>query len=221
MDVARAFGTDWHTITSNAWPTIEETLIGFGLSIAVGIPLGVGLALSRTFSRCFYPLLVGSNALPKVAIAPLFVVWFGFGILPKVLIAFLIAFFPIVINSLTGILSIEPEKLHLARSIGLSRLDTFRKIRLPSAAPVILASVKIASSLAVIGAIVGEFVGADKGWGKQLLDANANIQTALLFALFICLTAFAAALFGVVQILERLLIPWHTSVRGHSRADAG
>jgi NitT/TauT family transport system permease protein len=213
VDVGQAMIEHFHEILQNTGITIAETVLGFGLSIVVGVPLGLGLAMSPIFSRCFYPLLVGSNALPKVAIAPLFVVWFGFGLPPKVFVAFLIAFFPIVINTVVGLSSIEKEKIHLAKSMGMSAAATFFKIRLPQALPVIFGGIKVASSLAVIGAIVGEFVGADSGLGKLLLDANANLQTPLLFAVFIVLTVFSVALFGAVQIIERFTIPWHSSVR--------
>jgi len=220
LNVAEAIGQNWNEILSNAGPTIYETLLGFALSIVIGVPLGLAIAMSPLFSRCFYPLLIGSNALPKVAIAPLFIIWFGFGSTPKVLVAFLIAFFPIVINTIIGLASIEQEKIHLAHSMGLSATRTFVKVRLPQALPVIFGGLKVASSLAVIGAIVGEFVGADRGWGKEMLDANANLQTPVLFAVFIALTVFSVALFGAVVLVERIAIPWHTSVRGRGDGEA-
>lgn len=213
LAVVQTLIDEYQTILDNVGITVVETLIGFALSIVVGVPLGLGLAMSRIFEKCFYPLLVGSNALPKVAIAPLFVVWFGFGLPPKVFVAFLIAFFPIVINTVVGLSSIEKEKVSLAKSIGLSATQTFFKIRLPHALPVIFGGIKVASSLAVIGAIVGEFVGADSGLGKLLLNANANLQTSLLFAVFVVLTVFSVALFWAVQVVERICIPWHSSVR--------
>lgn len=216
VDVASALVENFGRILQNTGITVVETILGFAMSIVIGIPLGLGLAMSSVFSRCFYPLLVGSNALPKVAIAPLFVVWLGFGMPPKVFVAFLIAFFPIVINTVVGLSSIEKEKIHLARSMGMSATATFFKIRLPQALPIIFGGIKVASSLAVIGAIVGEFVGADSGLGKLLLDANANLQTPLLFADFVVLTVFSVILFGVVQIVERFTIPWHSSIRNQA-----
>ena len=213
-DVVAAMVEHFHDILGNSVTTAMETVLGFALSILVGVPLGLALTVSPMFSRCFYPLIVGSNALPKVAIAPLFVVWFGFGLSPKVFVAFLIAFFPIVINTVVGLSSIEPEKIQLARSIGMSGSETFFKIRLPQALPAIFGGIKVASTLAVIGAIVGEFVGSDQGLGKLLLDSNANLQTPLLFAVFVVLTVLSVVLFGLVQIAERLCLPWHVSVRG-------
>jgi NitT/TauT family transport system permease protein len=191
-----------------------EILLGFALSIAVGVPLALAIFLWPPFARSVYPLLVSSQAVPKAAIAPLFVVWFGFGLLPKVLIAFLIAFFPIVISTAVGLGSIEPEKIQLARSMGFGAGRTFFSIRLPSALPAIFGGLKIAITLAVVGAIVGEFVGGDAGLGYLLLQANGSMDTPLLFAGLVGLTLIGVVLFLLVELAERLAIPWHTSARG-------
>ena len=147
--------------------------------------------------------------MPKVAVAPLLLVWFGFGLMPKVLIAFLIAFFPVVINTAVGLAAIEPEKIHLARSMGLGALDTFFKIRLPDALPSIFGGLKISITLAVVGAVVGEFVGGDAGLGYLLMVANGSMDTQLLFAGIVCLTVLGVVLFGLVELAERLAIPRH------------
>jgi NitT/TauT family transport system permease protein len=157
------------------------------------------------------PLLVSSQAMPKVAVAPLFLVWFGFGLLPKVLIAFLIAFFPIVISTVVGLAAIEQEKIHLARSMGLGTVATFFKIRLPSALPSVFGGLKISITLAVVGAVVGEFVGGDAGLGYLLMVANGNIDTPLLFAGLIALTVQGVALYFLVELAERLAIPRQTA----------
>jgi NitT/TauT family transport system permease protein len=148
-----------------------------------------------------------------MAVAPLFIVWFGFGLMPKVFIAFLIAFFPIVINTVVGLAAIEPEKIHLARSMGLSGAATFFKIRLPNALPSIFGGLKIAITLAVVGAVVGEFVGGDAGLGYLLMSANGSMDTPLLFAGLVGLTLIGIVLFMVIEIAERFAIPWHTSTR--------
>ncbi len=197
----------------HGWTSTREIVLGYVLSIVVGIPLALGIFLWPPFARSIYPLLVSSQAMPKTAIAPLFVVWFGFGLLPKVLIAFLIAFFPIVINTVVGLASIEPEKIHLARSMGLSGAATFFKIRLPSALPAIFGGLKIAITLAVVGAVVGEFVGADAGLGYLLLVANGSMDTPLLFAGLIGLTLIGVTFFLLIEAAERLAIPWYTSPR--------
>ena len=189
--------------------TTVEIVLGFGLSIVVGIPLALAIFLSPTFSRTMLPLLVSSQAVPKVAVAPLFLVWFGFGLLPKVLIAFLIAFFPVVINTAMGLAAIEREKVYLAQSMGLGPWATFFKIRLPNALPSIFAGLKISITLAVVGAVVGEFVGGQGGLGHLLLVANGNMDTALLFAGIAALTIVGIVLFGLIGIVERLMLPPH------------
>jgi NitT/TauT family transport system permease protein len=189
--------------------TTLEIVLGFALSIAVGIPLALMIFLWPPFARAVLPLLVSSQAMPKVAVAPLLLVWFGFGLMPKVLIAFLIAFFPVVINTAVGLAAIEPEKIHLARSMGLGALDTFFKIRLPDALPAIFAGLKISITLAVVGAVVGEFVGGDAGLGYLLMVANGSMDTQLLFAGIVCLTILGVALYLAVELTERLVIPRH------------
>lgn len=193
----------------HALVTAGEVVLGFLLSVAVGIPLAVGIAYSRVFERTLYPLLVASQAIPKVAIAPLLIVWFGFGTLPKVLVAFLIAFFPIVIDTVVGLRSVEPEMLHLGRSMGAGRWQMFAKIRLPKALPSIFAGLKVAITLAVVGAIVGEFVAADRGLGYLLMIASGEMNSKLLFAAIVVLTALGVAFFLLVEALERWAIPWH------------
>ncbi len=189
--------------------TTLEILLGFGLSIVVGIPLALAIFLWPSFSRTVLPLLVSSQAVPKVAVAPLFLVWFGFGLLPKVLIAFLIAFFPIVINTAMGLAAIEREKVYLAQSMGLGPWSTFFKIRLPNALPSIFAGLKISITLAVVGAVVGEFVGGQGGLGHLLLVANGNMDTALLFAGIVALTIVGVILYGLIAVVERMMLPPH------------
>src|ERR1700716_2826900 len=191
-------------LLTNGWVTTVEIVLGFLLSIVVGIPLALAIFMWPAFSRSVLPLLVSSQAMPKVAIAPLMLVWFGFGLIPKVLIAFLIAFFPIVISTVVGLASIEPEKIHLARSMGLGSAATFFKIRLPSALPSIFGGLKISIALAVVGAVVGEFVGGDAGLGYLLMVANGSLDTPLLFGGIVCLTVLGVVLFGLVELAERL-----------------
>src|SRR5215471_2600707 len=193
----------------HGWITTAEILLGFVLSIVVGIPLALAIFLWPAFSRSILPLLVSSQAMPKVAVAPLFLVWFGFGLLPKVLIAFLIAFFPVVISTAVGLASIEPEKIYLARSMGFGATATFFKFRLPNALPAIFGGLKISITLAVVGAVVGEFVGGDAGLGYLLMVANGSMDTRLLFAGIVALTVLGVVLFLLVELAERLAIPRH------------
>ena len=189
--------------------TTVEILLGFALSVVVGVPLALAIFLWKPFARTIYPLLISSQAVPKVAIAPLFLVWFGFGLLPKVLIAFLIAFFPVVINTTMGLASLEREKIYLAKSMGLGAAATFFKIQLPNALPSIFAGLKISITFAVVGAVVGEFVGGQGGLGYLLLIANGNMDTALLFAGIVALTVLGVVLFALIGLAERLVLPPH------------
>lgn len=200
-------------LSSHGWITTKAIVLGFALSVLVGIPLALAVYASPLFARSVYPLLVASQAVPKTAIAPLFVIWLGFGILPKILIAFLIAFFVIVISTVVGLSSIQLEKIYLARSMGMSPSMTFFKVRLPYALPSIFGGLKVAITLAVVGTVVGEFVGSDSGLGYLLLIANGNMDTPLLFAGFVSLTIIGGVLFLIVEAAERLAIPWHTSQR--------
>jgi NitT/TauT family transport system permease protein len=197
-----------------SWVTTVEILLGYFLSIVVGIPLALAIFQWPVFAKSIYPLLISSQAMPKVAIAPLFVVWFGFGFVPKVLIAFLIAFFPIVINTVMGLSSIEQEKIFLARSMGLSGFQTFRLIRFPNALPSIFAGLKISITLAVVGAVVGEFVGGDSGLGYQLMVANGAMNTPLLFAGILALTILGLVLYGIIEIVEHFAMPHRERVTG-------
>jgi NitT/TauT family transport system permease protein len=194
--------------------TTVEILLGYFLSIAIGIPLALAIFQWPVFAKSIYPLLISSQAMPKVAIAPLFVVWFGFGFVPKVLIAFLIAFFPIIINTVMGLSSIEQEKIFLARSMGLSGFQTFRLIRFPNALPSIFAGLKISITLAVVGAVVGEFVGGDSGLGYQLMVANGAMNTPLLFAGVLALTILGLVLYGIIEIIEHFAMPYRERVTG-------
>ena len=215
-EVAVALVQQWPMLMSNAVSTTVAIVSGFALSVVVGIALAVLISSSRIFEKSLYPLLVGSQAIPKLALAPLFVVWFGFGLLPKVIMTFLIAVFPIVVSTVQGIASVETELEFLSRSMGLSPYRTFRMIRLYRALPSIFAGLKVAITLAVVGAVVGEFVGSDRGLGTLLLRAIGVVNTPLLFAGLIVLTVLAIVLFGLIELLERFAIPWHVSQRSRA-----
>src|SRR5262249_14547370 len=203
----------WRLLLHEAGVTSYEVLLGFGLSVIIGVPLAVLLAHSRTFERAIYPLLVGSHTIPKVALAPLFLVWFGFGIGPKIIIVVLMAFFPIVINSVVGLKSLSPEMLNLARSMGATRFQIFRRFQFPNSLPGIFAGMKGACGLAVIGGVVAEFVGADGGLGYLIMIATADLDVARQFAAIIVLSAIGMILFAILQQIERRCLPWHISIR--------
>jgi NitT/TauT family transport system permease protein len=203
----------WHAaplLLRNLIATLEEFGLGLGASILCGIALGTATAKSRTFAETVYPMLIATQSVPKLALAPLFTVWFGFGLLPKVLIAFLIAFFPITVNTAAGLLSADPGTLLMARSIGLSAAQRFLKIELPSALPAVFAGLKVGTTFAVIGAVVGEFLGADAGLGRITLTASTTLDTPLLFAALTVLAILGLASYAIVAAVERLVIPWHS-----------
>jgi ABC-type nitrate/sulfonate/bicarbonate transport system permease component len=195
------------------WITLQEIMLGFGLGVAAGVLLAIVIVQFKVMGRAILPVVITSQALPVIAIAPVLVIWFGFGMLPKVLVAALVSFFPVVINTTAGLRSIEREMIDLMRSLGASRWVLFKKVSLPGALPHMFAGVKNAAVISAIGAIVGEWVGAEAGLGPLMLAANASFQTALVFAAIVYLAIIAVALFVVVSIAERILIPWYFLTR--------
>lgn len=200
-------------LTPHLLITGSEIVLAFVLSIVIGIPLGMLIVSSPALEAALYPLLVSSQSVPKMAVAPLLIVWAGIGILPKILVGFVIAFFPVVMATVVGLRSVEPELLSLARSMGASQMKTYFKIRFPTALPYIFAGLKVAVTLAVVGAVVGEFVQADRGLGYVMLLANGNLNMKLAFATFVLLSGLGVVMFVTVDWIERLMIPWHASRR--------
>lgn len=211
---------EWPRLLKESVVTTYATLGGFLLSILFGIPMALMIAYSRTVESFVYPLLVFSQSIPKIAIAPLFVVWFGFGIIPKVIAAFLLGFFPIVVSTVMGFKSVEPDMIDLARSMKASKWQTFMRISLPQALPSIFAGLKVSVTLAVVGAVVGEFVGSNSGIGYLLQIANGNFDLPLMFAALVVLSMIGVVLFVLVDVVERLMIPWHASHRSDFQATA-
>lgn len=209
-------------LAQNAWVTTLETLIGFGIAIVLGELVAVLMVYSSGLEKSLYPLILFAQVIPKIAIAPLFVVWLGFGAEPKILVAVLMAFFPVVVSGMAGLRSVDPEILELTSTMGASAAKTFLKVRLPASLPQLMSGLKVAATLAVTGAVVGEFVGANEGLGYVILQANGNVNTAMLFATLIIMSLLGVLLFLVIEVAERLLIPWHASrrVTGASTASA-
>ncbi|TDV52253.1 ABC transporter permease [Actinophytocola oryzae] len=204
---------DWSSLMYHSYVTLYETVIGFLLASVLGLATAVAIAYSRTLERTLYPIVLFAQVIPKIAIAPLIVVWFGNDLAPKIILAVLIAFFPVVVSGVAGLRSTDPELLELPATMGASRWQTFRKIRFPNALPHLMAGEKVAVTLAVVGAVVGEFVGASEGLGYQLMIANGNLDAPLLFAALILMSLIGILLFVIVEVLEALLIPWHASRR--------
>jgi NitT/TauT family transport system permease protein len=205
----------WRTLGIHTLWTTGTILAGFVSAAVVAIPLAMLIVMSPVLGKLLYPPIVATQAIPKIALAPLFIVWFGFGMMPKVTVAFLIAFFPIMIDTIVGLRSIDPGMVQLARSMGAPPRRVFLRLRLPNALPMIFSGLKVASALAVVGALTGEFVGSDRGLGYVLVQASGNLNTALLFAALVILSIVAMAFFYAVELVERILIPWHVSQRAH------
>ena len=197
-----------HLLPGHLEATLIETLEGFGLAIALGIPVSILIAYSRLLEVTIYPALVALNAVPKIAIAPLLVIWMGFGAGPKIAMVVLICFFPIVISTATGLKSTPSEFVDLARSLSASPFQQFTKVRFPAALPFIFVGLKVAITLAVIGAVVGEFVGATKGLGYVIVASGQNANTSLAFAAIVLLSLLSIILFYILVAAERLLVPW-------------
>jgi NitT/TauT family transport system permease protein len=212
-DIFLTIISDMRSLTNHGWVTAYEMLLGYFLAIAIAIPLAIGITASDTFDRFIMPILLFFQVVPKIAIAPLFLIWFGFGTTPKVMVAFLISFFPIVIDTAIGLRSVSSEMIDLARSMGATKGQIFRNFRLPTSLPYLFSGLKVAATLAVVGAVVGEFVGADRGLGYLLLVSNSNLNTALTFAVIVALTLQGLVMYYAVEVLERFLIPWHISRR--------
>lgn len=188
--------------------TLQEILLGFGLSIVTAIPMGLLIALSPIAKRMLYPLLVFIQLVPKIAIAPLFVVWIGFGIASKVMLTLLLTFFPLLLASIAGFQILDQRLLYLTRSMGASFWQTFRYLRFPAALPVIFGGLKTSATIAATAAIVAEFVGANKGLGFQLLQATGTMDTTLVFGILFLLTIIGLALNTIVEVVEYVMTPW-------------
>ena len=202
-------GWEWrYRFIGHTWVTLYETLGGFALSMVVGVPLAVLIVYSPALRAAIYPLVILAQSVPKIAIAPVLLLVLGYGEVPKMVVAFLVAFFPVVVDTATGLAATPPELLDLSRSYRASAFKTFMKVRLPMALPFIFAGAKVAITLSVIGAVVGEFVGSDKGLGYVILSSTSYWKTEVAFSAMILLSLMAIVLFAAVSLVERVVCPW-------------
>jgi NitT/TauT family transport system permease protein len=213
LDILTASIQHHDILLAETWPTLVETIVGFGLALLIGIPLAVCVANSRVLNLTLYPMLVATQSVPKVAIAPIILVWFGLGIESKLALAFLVAFFPVVVDTAAGLQATPPGLLELARSLRASPAQVFFKVQMPAALPFILAGAKVAITLAVIGAVIGEFVGSVNGLGNLLLTANSQLDGPLAWAALVWLSLIGIILFSAVAVSERILMPWAKDFR--------
>ncbi len=195
-------------IASNSVVTLWTTLLGFLIATVFGLLLGVGVGWHRAIYAGIYPILVGFNSVPKVAVVPVLILWFGIGEVPAVLTAFLISFFPIVVNVATGLATTEPELEDVLRALGASKLDIMRKVGIPRSLPYFFGSLKVAITLAFVGAVVSETVGSNRGIGKLMLDAQASFQVPIVFAGLLVLAVLGIVLYAITALIERRFTRW-------------
>ncbi len=207
-EIAESLWQSRSLLAENAWVTLREILLGFGCAVLAGLLFAVAMHLSETLRLAFYPLLVASQTVPIVAIGPILVVWFGYGIAPKLWIIALICFFPITVNTLDGLRSVDPEATKMMRSLDASRRQILQRVEAPSALPYFFSGAKIAATVAVIAALFGEWAGAESGLGVLIRQDSAQLETARVFAAVLVLSAIAVALFALLALAERRVVTW-------------
>jgi putative hydroxymethylpyrimidine transport system permease protein len=213
--IAQALWEDRSLLADNAWVTLKEVVLGLALAVVLGLAFAVAMHLSETLRRAFYPLIVASQTIPVIAIAPILVVWLGFGIGPKLVVIALVCFFPITVNTLDGLRSVDPDQVKMMRTLDAGRWQILRRVEAPSALPFAFSGTKIAVAVAVIGAVFGEWVGSDSGLGHLILQAQAQLLTARVFAAIVVLSAMAIALFGLLALAERHWVSWNSAPRNN------
>lgn len=202
-------------IVDNTWVTLWTTLVGFALATVFGLLLGIAVGWHKSVYAAIYPVLIGFNSIPKVAVVPVLILWFGLGEIPAIITAFLISFFPIVVNVATGLATTEPELEDVLRALGASKLDVMRKVGIPRSLPYFFGSLKVAITLAFVGAVVSETVGANKGIGKLMLDAQAAFQVSIVFAGLLVLAFLGIVLYAATAVIEKRFTGW--AFRGQNR----
>jgi NitT/TauT family transport system permease protein len=212
--VVTAFTDEPRAFLVQIMPTLEEMLYGYGLAVASGLVIALAISQSRILNHMFYPLLVGFNAVPKQALGPMAITWFGLGQGSKVALVLIICFFPIVVSSYAGFASTPSDFVELSQALSASRLQTFFKVRFPAALPQTFVGLKVAAGLAGIGAVVGELSGAIRGLGMAIFSYNGQGQTANEFVAIILLSVISIALYFAVVLAERLLVPWARRTTG-------
>jgi NitT/TauT family transport system permease protein len=195
-------------ILPHLWTTLAEIVLGFALGSLLGVGSGAVVAHSPLLRRVLTPYIIASQAMPKLALAPLFVLWLGYDLTPKVVITALIAFFPLFENTVVGLNEVAPEKVELFRMLRASAWQTFVKLRVPSALPYLFAGLRVAMVLSVVGAVVGEYVGANRGLGALIIASQGTLDTTLMFAVLVLLTLLGVGLYLVVVAVERLVLAW-------------
>jgi NitT/TauT family transport system permease protein len=198
----------WPVVLKHTWATLGTVLLGFAASVAISLPLAMLIVSSRTLAAALYPLLVITQSIPKVALAPILIVALGANELPRIIVTFLVAFFPLVVGTVAGLMATPPELIELGRACRAGRLQELLRIRLPFAIPFVFGGLKVAAALAVVGAVVAEFVGSEAGLGYLIQTSMAFFKTPLAFGAVVVLAIMGILLFQAVALAERLLFPW-------------
>ncbi len=207
-EIAESLWNDRELLIDNAWVTLQEVVLGLALALVIGYGLAVALHLSPVLRRALYPLIVATQTVPVIAIAPILIVWFGFGIGPKLAIIALVCFFPVTVNTLDGLRAVEPALVRMMRTLDADRATILRRIEAPSSLPYFFSGAKIAAAIAVIGAVFGEWSGANEGLGHLILTSQAQLQTARVFAAVVVLSVIAIALVGLLALAQRRFAGW-------------
>ena len=215
-DIAATLYADAGLLRRHTLATLLEIVVGFGLSLACGVALAATIGLSRSLERAIYPFVIASQTVPIIVIAPMLLIWIGYGFAPKVIVVALISFFPIVVNMVDGLKSVDRDMVNLMRTLGANRWQIFFKVQVPTSLPYLFSGMRVAIAVSVIGAVIGEWVGSSEGLGYLMLRSKPQFLTERVFAAIAILSAMGVGLFGLVGVVERLAIPWWRASRGQS-----
>ncbi|HEX2924493.1 MAG TPA: ABC transporter permease, partial [Chloroflexota bacterium] len=208
-DIATAMVSSRDLLVQHTLVTLEEVVVGFVIAFLVGIAIAIAISCSHTLERAIYPFVIASQTIPVIAIAPILLIWFGYGLLPKVIVVALTCFFPVVVNTVDGLRSVDPDLVSLMRTLGSSRWQLFVKAQLPASLPALFSGTKVAVAISVIGAVIGEWVGASAGLGYFMVRSASQFQTARVFGAIVVLSAMGVGLFALVALSEKWLLPWY------------
>lgn len=213
--IIKTIGVDAALLSRHTLATAEEVVVGFALALVCGVLLAAAIGLSKTVERALYPFLVASQTIPIIVIAPMLLIWVGYGLAPKVIVVALICFFPIVVNMVDGLRSVDSDVISLMRTLGASRWQIFAKAQVPTSLPFLFTGVRIAVAFSVIGAVIGEWVGSSEGLGYLMIRSKPQFLTERVFAAIVILSAMGVGLFAMVGLLQRLALPWWRKEHGH------
>ena len=217
--IAMTLVVSWELLLDHSLVTLVEVVVGFALALLCGVLLACGIAASRTLERALYPFVIASQMVPIIVIAPLLLIWVGYGLTPKLIVVALTAFFPIVVNMVDGLQSVDPDAVNLLRTMGASRWQIFVKVQVPTSLPFLFSGLRVAMAVSVIGAVIGEWVGSSRGLGYLMIRSKPQFLTERVFAAVVVLSVMGVALFVLVGVVEKLAIPWwHNEQRQRSLA---